>query len=158
MQMKVINILSEKFDQLVGRGDITDDGYKSNEEWSGEKEGRDPSPLTPRSTPREDKQSILGPEHGQISRQREEKDLRNRSKLITFNLDNFDPVDTTKGSWNTGMEKFLTEMDSVEDTHQNCSSGKDGQVSTQSKNSRNVEPSGIPEKEYHTILVNEEVE
>ena len=56
------------------------------------------------------------------------------------------------------MEKLLTEMDSVEDTHQNCSSGKDGQVSTQSKNSRNVEPSGIPEKEYHTILVNEEDE
>ena len=59
---------------------------------------------------------------------------------------------------NTGMERLLTELDSVEDTHQNFSSGKDGQVSTQSKNSRNVEPSGIPEKEYHTILVNEEVE
>ena len=48
-------------------------------------------------------------------------------------MDNFDPVDTTKENWqndetkpemNTGMEELLTELDSVEDTHQNFSNGK----------------------------------
>ena len=118
MQMKVINILSEKFDQLVGGGDITDDGYKSTEEWSGEKEGRDPSPLTPRNTPRGAKQSILGPEHGKISSQREERDLRNRNKLMAFNLDNFDPVDTTKENWQNYETK--PEMNTVlEELHLN---------------------------------------
>ena len=78
------------------------------------------------------KQSIFGPDHGKISSQREERDLRNRNKLMAFNLDNFDPVYTTKENWqnyetipemNTGMEELLTELNSVNDPHQNFSCG-----------------------------------
>ena len=68
--------------------------------------------------------------------------LRNHSKLVTFNLEDFDPVDTTKGSWSKGLGKL---MSSVEETHQNCSRGQDGQASTQYEKDRNVEPLGIPE-------------
>ena len=87
--------------------------------------------------------------------------------LIEKHLDNFDPVDTTKETWqnyetkpvmNTGLEELLTEMNSVEDTHQNFSCGRNAQGSTQSKSSRNVEPPGIPEEEFQMILVSEEVE
>ena len=39
------------------------------------------------------KQSIFGPDHGKISSQREEWDLRNHNKLMAFNLD------TTKENW-----------------------------------------------------------
>ena len=47
MQMKVIHMLCGQFGQPKKRGDITDDGYKSSEEWSGVKEGRVLSPLAP---------------------------------------------------------------------------------------------------------------
>ena len=87
MQMKVIDMLCGKFVQPKRGGDITDDGYRSSEEWSGEKEGRVSSPLTPRITPRGGNQLILKPDHGKISSQEEEKNLRNCSKLITFNLE-----------------------------------------------------------------------
>ena len=59
---------------------------------------------------------------------------------------------------NTGLEELLTEMNSVKDTHQNFSCGRNAQGSTQSKSSRNVEPPGIPEEEFQMILVSEEVE
>ena len=51
MQMRIIDILSEKVDHLVGRSDVPDDGYKSTEEWSGDKEERDSTPLDPLKTP-----------------------------------------------------------------------------------------------------------
>ena len=124
------------------KGDITDDGYKSSEEWSGVKERRVSSPVAPRNTPPGDNQIILSPDLGKLSSQEGEMNLRNHSKLITFNLEDFDPVDTAKESQSKGLGKL---MSSVEKTHQNCSRGQD----------RNVEPSGIPEKD---ILVNKEDE
>ena len=141
-------MLCGKFVQPKRGGDITDDGYKSSEEWSGVKEGRVSSPLTPRDTPRGGNRLIQKPNRGKISSQEEGMNLRNRSKLMTFNLEDFEPVDTKKGSWSKGLGKLWTEKSSVEDMHQNCSRGQDGQVSTQSKNDRNVEPSGIPKKKY----------
>merc|ERR1712208_23840 len=77
MQMKVIDMLCGKLLQPKRGGDITDDGYRSGEEWSGEKEGRVSSPLTPRNTPRGGNQLILKPD-GKMSSQEEEKNLRNR--------------------------------------------------------------------------------
>merc|ERR1712208_43168 len=61
MQMKVIDMLCGKFVQLKRGGDITDDGYKSSEEWSCVKEGRVSSPLTPRNTPQGGNRLILKP-------------------------------------------------------------------------------------------------
>ena len=54
---------------------------------------------------------------------------------------------------NMEMERLLTKLDSVGNTHQNFSRGKDGQASTS-----NIEASGIPKEKYQTILVNREVE
>ena len=81
------------------------------------KEGSILSPLAPRNTPLGGNQLILNPDQGKSSSQKEGMNFRNHSKLITFNLEDFDPMHTAKD--------------------------------------KNVEPSGIPEKD---ILVNKEDE
>ena len=120
------------------KGDITDDGYKSSEEWSGVKGRRVSSPVAPRNTPPGDNQIILSPDLGKLSSQEGEMNLRNHSKLITFNLEDFDPVDTAKESQSKRLGKLIGP---VEKAHQNRSRGQDG----------DAEPSGIPERD---ILVN----
>ena len=95
--MRIIDILSEKVDQLVGGSDVPDDGYKSTEEWSGDKEERDSTPLDPLKTPQEDKQSKSQSENGNNTSQREEMNLRNSIELKVDNPNNIDLVDATTG-------------------------------------------------------------
>ena len=109
------------------------------------------------------KQSIPGPDRGDETIQRKERDTRNSNKLMDVNPNNIDLlVATTKkvlqnyeveAERNTEMERLLTKLDSVRNTHQNCSRGKDGLAST-----NNIEASGIPKEKYQTILVNKEAE
>ena len=106
------------------------------------KEGSVSSPLAPRNTPPGGNQLILNPDQGKSSSQKEGMNFRNHSKLITFNLEDFDPMHTAKESQSKELGKI---MSSIEKMHQNCSRGQD----------KNVEPSGIPEKD---ILVNKEDE
>ena len=119
--------------------------------------------MNPVQAPEGSKQSIPGPERGDEIIQRKERDTRNSNKLMDVNPNNIDLlVATTKkvlqnyeveAERNTEMERLLTKLDSVRNTHQNCSCGKDGLAST-----NNIEASGIPKEKYQTILVNKEVE
>ena len=107
------------------------------------------------------KQSIPGPDRGDETIQRKGRDTRNSNKLMDVNPNNIDLlVATTKkvlqnyeveAERNTEMDRLLTKLDSVGNTHQNCSRWKDGLAPT-----NNIEASGIPKEKYQTILVNKE--
>ena len=125
--MRIIDILCET--HLVGRSDVPDDGYKSTEEWSGDKEERDSTPLDPLKTPQEDRQSKSQSENGNNTSQREEMNLRKSIELKVDNPNNIDLVDATtvndsqnhdiRAEGNKQRTSSLVKVKSVGNSHQN---------------------------------------